>query len=356
MVDGKAGRHLIIRADANTRIGTGHLMRCLALAQAWKNSGGEVAFITACESAGLLQRLSDEGFEAIQLDSPYPDPADWEVTSQVLATHPNAWMVLDGYHFDSICQIRIKEAGHPLLVIDDMAHLEHYYANIVLNQNSHAEQLNYSCEPHTELLLGAQYVLLRREFLQWQDWKREIPKVARKVMVTLGGSDTNNVTLKVIQALQQVDVEGLEAVVVVGSSNSHFEELQTAVSDLKSPIWLERNVTNMPKLMAWADVAISAGGSTCWEMAFMGLPTVLLVLADNQRDIGEGLSEAGVVHNLGWFEQVTDAKIADALLRLLANPDGRSMMSNSGRELVDGLGRERVIEISRKQKKLVERR
>jgi spore coat polysaccharide biosynthesis predicted glycosyltransferase SpsG len=91
---------LLIRADASTRIGTGHLMRCLALAQAWKDSGGGVVFITDCESTGLLQRLSDEGFQIVTLERSYPDPADWEATSQALAAHPNAWVVLDAGRLD----------------------------------------------------------------------------------------------------------------------------------------------------------------------------------------------------------------------------------------------------------------
>ncbi|MDY7080712.1 MAG: DegT/DnrJ/EryC1/StrS family aminotransferase [Chloroflexota bacterium] len=142
------GLPLLIRADANVHIGTGHLMRCLALAQGWQTQGGRATFITACESDGLRQRLSDEGFQVIALEHPYPDPADWEITSQVLAAHPGAWMVLDGYHFDPAYQRQVKKVGHPLLVIDDMAHLDHYYADVLLNQNIHAEQLDYSCEPY----------------------------------------------------------------------------------------------------------------------------------------------------------------------------------------------------------------
>ena len=324
-------------------------MRCLALAQAWKDCGGEVIFITACESASLLERLSDEGFEAIQLDSPYPDSADLEITFQVLATHPNEWVVLDGYHFDEAYQKQVKEADHRLLLIDDTAHLGHYYADIVLNQNLHAEGLHYCCEPHTQLLLGTQYVLLRREFLQWKDWKREIPELPRKILVTLGGGDPDNVTLKVIKVMNKLKLRDLEVKVVIGPSNPHMASLKEVVHHSPFTIHLLPSVENMPELMAWADLAVSAGGSTCWELAFMGLPTVLLALADNQCDIGKGLSEAGVVHNLGWFEQATDAKIADALSGLLGDPDRCSMMSDSGRELVDGVGRERVIEISRKQ-------
>lgn len=336
-------KSLLIRADANAHKGTGHLMRCLALAQGWQARGGRATFITACESDGLRQRLSDEGFQVIALEHPYPDPADWEMTSKMLAAHPGAWVVLDGYHFDPAYQRQIREAGHPLLVIDDMAHLDHYYADVVLNQNINAEQLRYSCEPYTRLLLGTRYVLLRSEFLAWRGWQREILEVTRKILVTLGGGDPDNQTLKVIRALRQVGVDDLEAVVVVGASNPHYQELKFAIRNSQFTIRLVRNVSNMPELMAWADVAISAGGSTCWEMAFMGLPTILLVLAGNQRDIAEGVSEADVALNLGWFEQVTDAHIVDALSRLLVNCDQRHQMSRSGQALVDGMGRERVV-------------
>jgi len=334
---------LLVRADANARKGTGHLMRCLALAQGWQARGGQATFITACESDGLRQRLSDEGFQVITLERPYPDPADWAMTSKVLAAHPGAWVALDGYHFAPAYQRQIREAGHPLLVIDDMAHLDHYYADVLLNQNIHAERLDYSCEPHTSLLLGTRYVLLRSEFLAWRGWQREIPEVAHKILVTLGGGDPDNQTLKVIRALQQVDVDDLEAVVVVGASNPHYQELEFAIRNSQLAIRLVRNVSNMPKLMAWADVAVSAGGSTCWEMAFMGLPNVLLVLAGNQRGIAEGLSEVGVVLNLGWFEQVIDAHIVEALSSLLGDRNQRQQMSRGERTLVDGMGSERVV-------------
>ena len=335
---------LLIRADADAHIGAGHLMRCLALAQGWKARGGQTIFITACESDSLVQRLSDEGFQAIMLEGAYPEPADWEVTSQALAAHSDVWVVLDGYHFDPAYHRQIKEAGHRLLVIDDTAHLDHYYADVVLNQNINAGQLCYSCEPCTHLLLGTRYVLLRSEFLAWQGWQREIPKVVRNVLVTLGGGDPNNQTLKVIQGLQQVDIEELEAVIVVGATNPHFGELRSAIHDSRFPIRIVRNTSDMPELMAWADVAVSAGGSTCWELAFMGLPTVVLVLAENQQGIAAGLGKAGAVLNLGWYMEASIAQIADTLLNLLEDCGLRRQMSQRGRELVDGLGVERVVE------------
>jgi spore coat polysaccharide biosynthesis predicted glycosyltransferase SpsG len=169
------------------------------------------------------------------------------------------------------------------------------------------------------------------------------------VLVTLGGGDPDNQTLKVVQALQRVDVDELEAVVVVGASNPHFRELQSAVRNSRFAIRLVRNVSNMPELMAWADVAVLAGGSTCWEMAFMGLPTVVLVLAENQQGIAAGLDEAGVVLNLGSYTEVSIAQVANTLVGLLEDQGLRRQMSQRGKELVDGLGSERAVKFLQTQ-------
>jgi UDP-2,4-diacetamido-2,4,6-trideoxy-beta-L-altropyranose hydrolase len=343
------GRLLIIRTDADARMGTGHLMRCLALAQAWQNQGGEAIFITACTSDSLRRRLSDEDFQVIALDYVYLEQAEWASTSNVLASHPGAWVVLDGYHFDPSYQLRIKEAGHPLLVIDDMAHLEHYYADIVLNQNIHARQLNYSCEPYTTLLLGTHYALLRREFWPWREWERTIPETARKVLVTLGGGDPDNQTLKVIRALHQVDINGLEATIVIGATNPHFQEIETAIRHSSLPINLVHNTSTMPELMYWAEAAISAGGSTCWEMAFIGLPIMVMVLSENQKGIAAGLAEKKAAINIGWYTEHSIEEIAVKLASLLENRELRCHMSRQGTKLVDGFGSERIEKFLRAQ-------
>src|SRR5207249_1652332 len=126
-----------------------------------------------------------------------------------------------------------------------------------------------------------------------------------KVLVTMGGSDPDNVTLKVIQALPQVEVQGLEATVVIGGTNPHYRELEAAILQLPLPIRLERNATNMPELMAWADIAVSAGGTTLWELAFMGLPNLVVVLADNQRPAAAHLGAIGAITNMGWHGSVS---------------------------------------------------
>lgn len=335
--------YLIIRADADARMGAGHLMRCLALGQAWKDAGGRIIFITSCADEWLLQRLCSEGFTVHRLGRPYPDDQDWGMTEHLLSENPNSWLVLDGYHFDSDYQKRVKEAGYRLMVIDDTGHLPHYYGDIVLNQNIHAKDLCYSCEPYAKLLLGPQYVLLRREFLKWRGWKREIPEIARKVLVTLGGSDPDDVTLKVIRALQNLEIDALEATIVAGGSNPNFGELQSAVRASRLPMRLESNVTNMPELMAWADVAVSGGGSTCWELAFMGLPDLVSILADNQIPIAGRLEEMGSAVNLGWYENLSSSQIARELKRLVVAAEKRAGMAHRGQELVDGKGTTRVL-------------
>ncbi|MCK4793603.1 MAG: UDP-2,4-diacetamido-2,4,6-trideoxy-beta-L-altropyranose hydrolase [Desulfobacteraceae bacterium] len=335
------GKHLVIRADAGAEMGIGHLMRCLALAQAWKDAGGRVIFITACNSEGLLQRLREEEFDIHVLADSHPGSGDWNHTEGILAAHPDAWVVLDGYHFNEVYQQRVKDAGHRLLVIDDMAHLKHYYADIVLNQNLLAEQLHYSCAPYTHLLLGTQYVLLRREFLSWKDWKRDIPEVAQRVLVTLGGGDPENHTLKVIQALQEVDVPSLEATVVIGASNPHADVLQAAAEQSRIPISLISDAKNMPELMAWADVSVSTAGSTVWELMFMALPSVLLVVAENQLSAARGL------RSFSETIKISDAwdqtHFTQRLSRLMVNIKLREDMSTVGRSVVDGSGASRVI-------------
>jgi UDP-2,4-diacetamido-2,4,6-trideoxy-beta-L-altropyranose hydrolase len=335
---------LVIRADASAQIGTGHLMRCLALAQAWQDAGGRVVFLMAMETPALEARLRSEGMEVIHLPV-QPGSTDDAIRTADFAHQVGAdWVVVDGYHFGADYQRIIKDSGLRLLFIDDNGHAGHYSADLVLNQNIHAHEGLYpNREPYTRLLLGTRYVLLRREFLKWRGWKREIPEVARKVLVTMGGSDPDNVTLKVVQALQQVDMDGLEATVVVGGSNPHYEELQSAVQDSRFPIRLESNVTNMPELMAWADVAVSAGGSVIWELAFMGVPIIGLSRAEQEEVLLQGSTQSGISVNLGRYHYVEPGWICEVLTGLAYSRELRLAMSQAGQSLVDGLGTDRVI-------------
>jgi UDP-2,4-diacetamido-2,4,6-trideoxy-beta-L-altropyranose hydrolase len=339
------GKTLVVRADADSRMGTGHVMRCLALGQAWQDAGGRALFLMAPSPPALKTRLLSEGMEVLALETVPGSPDDAGETAQLARSRGADWVVVDGYHFGADYQRLIKDCGLRLLCIDDYGHAAHYSADLVLNQNINAtEELYPSREANTRLLLGTRYVLLRREFWPWRGWRRDIPEVARKVLVTLGGADPDNVTLKVVQALAQVKIEGLEAVVVVGAANPHLEELQAAVQDTPHRIRLEYNVTNMPELMAWADVAITAGGSTCWESAFLGLPTLLLVLAENQLNSAEQLGKTKNIIYLGWFYNLSSAQIKEYLIKLLNYKGNREQLSQSGCQLVDGKGTSYIVE------------
>lgn len=380
-------RLLLIRADASPEMGSGHVMRCLALAEVWRHSGGEVMLLTAALPPALRQRAESARISLDEVSVAAGSLADAEATIALAAAARAAWVMLDGYHFDAAFQRALKQAGLRLLVVDDHGSATHYCADVVLNQNLGARADLYAGrESGTRLLLGLRYVLLRGEFLPWRAWRREIPERARHVLVTLGGSDPENATLKVLRALQQLmgaaacdrrtnaslttvethrtaatdrcssDFSDVEATLVVGGSNPHAESLASTihhpVSSIQHPassiehppssIRLLHNVANMPELMSAADLAIAAGGSTAWELAFMGMPMLIIILAENQRSNGQQLHAAGIARHLGWHADLTPDRLAREIESLLDDAAARAEMSRRGRALLDGLGGFRV--------------
>ncbi len=338
-----------MRADAGTDVGTGHVMRCLALGQAWLAHGGKAKFVSRCQGDALRRKIEATHLTFAALDKLHPDPDDLNTTLRVLDNiaahdHQRPWLVLDGYHFDQSYQKALRATGHELLVIDDNALLPHYYASVLLNQNINADQLAYRTEADTLLLLGIRYVLLRPEFLAWRKWRRQIAPVATKVLVTMGGTDTDNATALVLRALELLTIEGLEIAVAVGPDNRHLDELVSIVRGLPLTVQFHRNPANMAELMAWSDMSVSAGGSTLWELAFMGLPSVTLVLAENQEGAVRRLEEQGVCQSAGWATQVDSRTLAERI-EFLAYAEGlRRRFSVAGKDLVDGLGSQRVIQ------------
>ncbi|MCA6574339.1 MAG: UDP-2,4-diacetamido-2,4,6-trideoxy-beta-L-altropyranose hydrolase [Pseudanabaena sp. M57BS1SP1A06MG] len=334
---------LVIRADASIKTGTGHAMRCLALAQTWNNQGGETIFLMVGDSSNLKTRFQSEGIQVVYLPVEVGGDEDAQQTADIAKKAVASWVVVDGYCFDFKYQKSLKNYGLNVLFVDDYGHANYYYADLILNQNISANQKLYiNRETYTKLLLGTKYTLLRKEFWQRQSRERVFNLIASKILVTLGGSDPDNVTLKVIQALSLVN-NNLEVIVVVGGSNPHYEELQAVVTESNLVISLQQNVNNMPELMDWADLAIAAGGSTNWELAFMGLPSIVITIADNQKAIAAELDRHGVIINLGWHQDVTVEQIGFVLRELISDRPKRETMSKKGRELVDGNGAKRVI-------------
>jgi spore coat polysaccharide biosynthesis predicted glycosyltransferase SpsG len=287
-----------------------------------------------------------EGFGLIPVERAHPDPDDWETTSAVLKTHPGAWMVLDGYHFDPSYQRCVREAGHPLLVIDDTAHLERYWADVILNQNLHAETLQYNADSNTQFLLGTHYVLLRKEFLQLASWRREDRRNgAPRLLVTLGGTDPHNVTLKVVHALRYAGSPDLHVLLAAPDGLIRRPEFREAVVASHAAIEVRHDIVDMPGAMQWADLAVSAGGSTCWEMAFMQLPSVLIATEHHQMLVICALDEGGAAVALGESECISAEEVAAAIDDLVRDKRRRADMGGRGRKVVDGFGSERVAEM-----------
>lgn len=336
-------RTLLIRADATAAIGTGHVMRCLALAQAWQDAGGRAVFVMAEATPSVEERLRSEGVDVVRLSDPAGTEGDSLQTARLAVTHGAEWVVVDGYHFGAEYQLALKKAGCKVLFVDDNGHAAHYSADLVMNQNAYAnEDLYRNRESETELLLGLQYAMLRREFRRWREQRRDDPEVGSKVLVTLGGSDAANLTVRVIQALEQLELATIEATIVAGGSNPHTRELEMAVSKSKVRLRLLRNVTSMPELMAWADVAVSAAGTTMLELAFIGVPTILVTVADNQRSNARACEKLGLAQDLGDLAHVSAVQLAAAVRELIVEPQRRLRMTRNGRAIVDGLGAERV--------------
>ncbi|GAB1421629.1 UDP-2,4-diacetamido-2,4,6-trideoxy-beta-L-altropyranose hydrolase [Anaerolineales bacterium] len=336
--------HLLIRADANTMMGTGHIMRCLALAQAWQAHGHSVTFIShQLLPDALRQRLESEGITLILHNLALGSVEDALHTIR-LVQDDQALLVVDGYHFDSAYQKILFDAGIEFLFIDDNADLGPYYARWIVNQNSYAERSLYpEVQPDTELLLGSPYALIRKEFHQWRDWQRTIPPKAQQLIMTLGGSDADNVTMKCIQALESFS-DDLHITVILGGSNPHYDTIMAYVERHHLPIQLKRNVSDMAQQIVEADCAITAGGSTNWEMCLLGLPCVMIILAQNQVATARDLDQRGVAKNLGWHQQVTFKAIQDTLHKLIHDQALRQSMSRKGQLLVDGHGSERITD------------
>lgn len=332
---------IIFRVNASNKIGTGHVMRCLALANACRNFGAKTQFIGNIEDEILVQRIFSNHHEFISLHS--GGSCGWPASMD----DNFGWVVLDGYDFNSCDQLDIKKKGHKLLVVDDMAHLDKYYADIILNQNFSAESSRYHSKFNAQLLMGPKYALLRQEFLGRSKPLRDAN--GRHLLITLGGSDPDGVIFRILDALELIDQIGLEIKVIAGSSSLNIEQLKHRSNYIQRSgihsIEIEYFTNDMPSKMIWADFAIVAGGSTSLEAAYMGLPVLVITMADNQSDIAEAMGLMGAGIPLGWHSDASPKSIAEALSNLATSYSVRQGLSLNACTLVDGYGAERVAQI-----------
>jgi UDP-2,4-diacetamido-2,4,6-trideoxy-beta-L-altropyranose hydrolase len=336
---------IVFRADAGAEIGTGHIMRCLALAQAWHDAGGSSIFASVTCPPGLADRLRCEGSALETIAAEPGSGEDAEQTARVAAREAADWLVLDGYRFDDAFEDSIRTGGARVCAFDDYGHALHSAADLIVNQNEYARAEEYGGRGASDrLLLGSRYAALRREFRRYRDWRRDDPQTASRVLVSLGGAVPDNATAEIVEALDDVDLPGLEARIIAGASNDHHADLCALASRLSANVEIARDVRNISELMAWAHVAVGAGGTSTWERAFMGLPSLVLVLASNQTRIAERVERLGLGRRVDSERGSRRAAIAEALRKLMESPQARAEMSRRGRELVDGEGCDRLVQ------------
>jgi UDP-2,4-diacetamido-2,4,6-trideoxy-beta-L-altropyranose hydrolase len=333
---------ILIRADGDRRIGTGHVMRMLALAGRALAEGHSVALASARLDEALALRAARAGVPTTTAGVEPGSDADVSWTIREAAARAADWVVVDGYPFDAACQEVLRDAGLRVLFVDDFGHCARYAANVVLNQNiSATDDLYVRRRSDTTLLLGPAYALLRPEFVHVATSRREVRGAADRILVTLGGADPRNATADVLTALAGVLDERTRVRVVVGPSNPHAEALVSIATDPR--IELLRGVDDMAALMAWADLAVAAASTTVYELCCAGVPSVLVAISDHQRELGRAMDRAGLATYAGWSERLDPARLAREVSGLGGDVERRAAMSRRGRERVDGCGASRVL-------------
>lgn len=345
--EGLQGKTLVLRADAFTGVGTGHLMRAMALGEAWKERGGEVVVVTYCEPLALVGRLDNAGFEVHCLHQPFPSRECGKILAEVSSRpcYPASapWLLLDGLHFDQSYHRYLKGYGYRLAVIDDMAKLSLYDCDVVINQNLHAFDLHYNTGSGTRVLVGTEFVLLRREFRDFGKGIGQriatVPDRAQKVLITLGGIDLKNNTEKILLALKELG--GLDVTVIAGAGNPYLKHLDNL--RMASPKRVVYNVSDMANLMSQTDIAISSGGTTVWELAFMGVPSIVGRVAPIEDYLVNGLKKHGLFVDSGWFDTISKEDLANKFLALAENRPRRQEMTQKARATITGEGCLKVI-------------
>lgn len=330
---------VLIRCDAHLSIGTGHVMRCLAIAQELADSGHHPYFAFSTVADQIISRLKKEGFDYFVIKAKRGSLADARQTIKLAGQIGAVWVITDGYHFKTDYQWFIKQAGFDLLCVDDVAGCR-YVADIILNQNPGFSRSDYSAGINTKFLLGPNYALLRREF--HMAGKKQQCKKNNNILVTMGGTDPNDLTSQVLEALITVALD--KVTVLIGSMNPNKEHIKKIVQKFPFPVELITDAENVVPYMKRARLVIHAAGSTSWELAYFGVPSICFILAENQEPVASALAKAEYSVNAGWFSAFSPKKMRQMIVSLLDNKQKMSRMAAAGRRLVAGLGPRSVVE------------
>lgn len=337
-------------------------MRCLTLADSLRSHNAQCVFFMRNHEPGFIELVRQRGYQVYPLaKSNRPQQAesayshwlgttqqdDAEQTIYILRSLSDKldWLVIDHYALDKSWEIGLREYADHLLAIDDLANRQHD-CDLLLDQNLYQHMQhrydNYLSEQSIRLL-GPRFALLRPEFREARTRLRKRDGSIQRVFVFFGGADLANMTGKTIEAINDSTFKSIQFDIVIGSANPEWETLERTAQK-HANIQLHTQVERMSELMSLAVIAIGAAGTTSWERCCLGLPSILAVLADNQRDVADGLVHYGLGISLGDHTDITPKQIRDSLLHCMNNSNVVSEMSDRCLHYVDGLGADRVVE------------
>ena len=292
--------NILIRTDASINIGTGHVMRCLTLADELRQKGVDISFICHEEPGNLISYIEDRGYKVHQMPGEIDIETDRRLTKEILSKYeikPD-WLIIDHYDIDISWEYPLRKYAKKLMVIDDLANREHA-CDLLLDQNysNNEDRYNGLVPGNCIQLLGPEYAILRPQFQKARECLRKKDGGVNRILVFMGGVDSQNVTSKVLRAIHMLDRSDIALDVVVGNLNPYHDEIKILTSKIPNTI-CHHNVENMAKLMSSADLCIGAGGTTTWERCCVGLPTIAIILAENQKGISESLDREGAYLNI----------------------------------------------------------
>lgn len=363
--------HIAIRVDASVQIGTGHLMRCLTLANQIKHLNGEVVFICRHLPESLATLVEQNGHTVRRLlpvplinttdlvdsdsNENLPSHAHWlhatwqqdaYATKEILHEIGELeYLVIDHYALDARWESALRPYVSKIMVIDDLADRQHD-CNLLLDQNIHDgmdHRYTNLVPSNCQLLLGPKYALLRNEFAIWQSSAKIRSSGLKRLLVFFGGSDLENMTQLALNAIKK-NISPLPIVdVVIGATNPHRQSIESFCANNEN-FYSHYQIENFASLMTVADLSIGAGGSTTWERCVLGLPALVVAIAENQISIAQATHNQGCLFYLGESKNITEATINHALKRYIDEPVLLSEMSIKALELADAFGCQRVVQ------------
>lgn len=339
------------RADSASHIGSGHVMRCLVLAQALRARQAQVLFICREYPGHLCELIASRGFSVQRLpERSEKDGFDWaqdagETIAAIASTGDGKadWLVVDHYQLEQQWESALRVSAHRVMVIDDMANRPHD-CDLLLDQNLLADMTRRyagKVPVQSRKLLGPGYVLLHADYAEAR--KTVVPRAGaiRRLFIFFGGADSARLTERSLDAFISLGRADICVDVVIGGNSQHADAITQKVRE-HSNISLHSGLPSLAHLMSVADLAFGAGGTTHWERLCLGLPCLVVTLSDNQRPSTQELHRLGLVDWLGHHDEVDAKKMAGAL-KMRLDEGLPAEWSRRCMAAVDGRGAGRVV-------------